>query len=100
MLDLGMAEPGDRLLVVVSNVERVPESDDRIELVRERLEARLVADLRGTIPWLLKRAVDDGRVEEGLELRTDHHRAGGPHGRRAGGQRRAETEGRLSLEIN
>jgi len=46
VLDLGLPEPGDRLLGGVADAERVPVADDRVGLLGESLEAGLVGDLR------------------------------------------------------
>mmetsp|Transcript_63856 Transcript_63856/g.170303 ORF Transcript_63856/g.170303 Transcript_63856/m.170303 type:complete len:331 (+) Transcript_63856:281-1273(+) len=45
VLDLGVAEPADRLRRRLSDVERVPEANHRVELLGELLEAGLVRDL-------------------------------------------------------
>merc|ERR1719453_1911677 len=47
VLDLGLAEPADRLRRGLADVERVPVADDRVQLDRKVLEASLVGDLGG-----------------------------------------------------
>ena len=52
VLDLGVAEPADGLgrHVVRDDAERVPEADDRVELLGERRHALAVARLRRRVP--------------------------------------------------
>merc|ERR1719379_637021 len=45
VLDLSVAEPADRLGRRLGDVERIPEANDRVQLLGELLEARLVGDL-------------------------------------------------------
>jgi len=67
VLDLGVAEPADGLGrgVVVDNVERVPEADDRVEPLGEVDHVGLVLRLRRHVP-----ADAGGRREGGAERRA------------------------------
>ncbi|KOO34257.1 hypothetical protein Ctob_012418, partial [Chrysochromulina tobinii] len=79
VLDLGVAEPANRLLALVANVERVVVPKDGVELVGKLLEAGLVRDLSG-LPRLHRRLL--GNVHRGR--RRAHARRHGHHGRREG----------------
>merc|ERR1719453_2094365 len=80
VLDLGVAEPADRLRRRLADVERVPVADDRVELDGELLEAGGVLDL-GRGPGLVREVGGDTLGRHAGNGRAHHHGRGSDDGR-------------------